>query len=131
MQRFENKAAIKDLCSWTGVGKSSFHYKAHPGERGMKAITHTIKHNDLVSNTDVVEEIRIVLGQDYCAYGYHIMTDELRVRGIWINPKKVYRLMKENRLLCGKVIRCKGKRALVKYRRIKASKPMEYLCLDI
>jgi transposase InsO family protein len=39
--------------------------------------------------------------------------------------------MKEHRLLCGKVIRCKGKRAFVKYRRIKASKPMEYLCLDI
>lgn len=131
MIRFQDKATIKDLCTWTGVGKSSFHYKSHPGERGLKASTHTIKQSELVSNTEVVEEIRTVLGQDYCVYGYQIMTVELRIRGFWINHKKVYRLMKEHRLLCGKVIRCKGKRSYVQYRRIKACRPLEYLCLDI
>ena len=39
--------------------------------------------------------------------------------------------MNENHLLCGKKIKTKGKRTFVKYRRIKASRPMEYLCLDI
>jgi transposase InsO family protein len=39
--------------------------------------------------------------------------------------------MDENRLLMGKVIRSKGKRKWVTYRRIKAARPMEYLCLDI
>lgn len=131
MMRFESKVAIKDLCTWTGVAKSSFHYKAHPGERGMKASTHTLRQSELVSNTEVVEEMRTVLGRDYCVYGYQIMTDELRGLGYYINRKKVYRLMKEHRLLCGKIIRCNGKRSWVKYRRIKASRPMEYLCLDI
>jgi transposase InsO family protein len=48
-----------------------------------------------------------------------------------INPKKVYRLMKENHLLCGRRISARGKRKWVKHRRIKAKLPMEYLCLDI
>jgi transposase InsO family protein len=113
------------------MAKSSFHYKAHPGPRGMKASTHTPIADGLVENTLVVEQIRAVLGLDYCVYGYHMMTAELRAMGYLINPKKVYRLMDENRLLCGKVIRCKGKRDYVKFRRIEATRPMQYLCLDI
>jgi transposase InsO family protein len=48
-----------------------------------------------------------------------------------INHKKVYRLMKSANLLCGKRIKVQGKRKWVKHRRIKAKRPMEYLCLDI
>jgi putative transposase len=44
-----------------------------------------------------------------------------------INKKKVYRLMKENNLLLGTMIRPTGKREYVKFRRIKATKPLEYL----
>ena len=79
----------------------------------------------------MVEEIRRILGQDYCVYGYGVMTDELCSLGYLINHKKVYRLMDENRLLCGKRIQTKGKRTWVKFRRINAVRPMEYLCLDI
>lgn len=39
--------------------------------------------------------------------------------------------MDESRLLLRKVIRCRGKRNWVQYRKILAIKPMEYLCLDI
>ena len=39
--------------------------------------------------------------------------------------------MDETRLLCGTRIKTQGKRQWVKYRRIQASRPMEYLCLDI
>lgn len=131
MTRFQNRTTIKDLCTWTGVGKSSFHYKAHPGERGMKPSTHTVKESQLIPNANVVSDIREILGQDYCVYGYQMMTEELRGQGYRINPKKVYRLMRENRLLCGKVIRTKGKRDFVKFRRIIATRPMEYICLDI
>ncbi len=45
--------------------------------------------------------------------------------------KKVYRLMDENNLLLGKVIKTSGKREFVKHRKIEATKPMEHLCLDI
>ena len=39
--------------------------------------------------------------------------------------------MDENNLLLGKVIRTNGKRQFVKYRKIKATYPMEVICLDI
>lgn len=103
MKKFRSRTSVRELCKWAGVAKSSFEYKAHPGERGMKASTHTLKQNMMVSNAEVVEEIRGVLGRDYYVYGYHIMTDELRGFGYKITRKKVYRLMKEHRLLCGKV----------------------------
>jgi transposase InsO family protein len=60
-----------------------------------------------------------------------MMNDELRKGGFLINKKKTYRLMDENNLLMGKVIRSRGKRKWVTYRRITAVKAMEYLCLDI
>lgn len=129
--KFKDRVSVKEICKWAEVPKSSFHYKAHPGQRGMRASTHTPIGDGLVENALVVDQIRAILGMDYCVYGYHVMTAELRGLGYLINPKKVYRLMDENRLLCGKVIRCKGKRDYVKFRRIEATRPMQYLCLDI
>jgi hypothetical protein len=59
------------------------------------------------------------------------VTGELRKLSYHINEKKVYRLMDEQNLLLGKVIRTSGKRKFVQHRKIMASYPMEYLCLDI
>ena len=128
---YGDRAAMEDLCRWADVAKSSFHYRSHPGERGMKASRHTPLGDRLVENQIVVDQIRAILSRDYCVYGYRMMTVELRSMRYRINKKKVYRLMKENRLLCGKVIRTQGKRQWVKYRRIQSIRPMEYLCLDI
>ena len=129
--RFKDRTAAGQLCKWADVSRSSYYYKAHPGNRGMKASTHTPIGDGLVENAMVVEQIRVILGLDYCVYGYRVMTSELRGMEYRINPKKVYRLMKENHLLCGKKIKTQGKRTFVRFRRIKATKPMEYLCLDI
>lgn len=131
MNRFRDRGEIEVLCKWADVGRSSFYYQVHPGPRGMKASTHTPKGECLVENSEVVEDIRRILGRDYCVYGYHIMTYELRSLGYLINKKKVYRLMDEHRLLCGRIIKTQGKRQWVTFRRIQATRPMEYLCLDI
>jgi putative transposase len=129
--KFRKREQTRELCKWAEISRGSFYYKAHPGPRGMTASTHTPIGDGLVENALVVEQIRAILGLDYCVYGYRVMTAELRGMGYRINPKKVYRLMKDYHLLCGKKIKTKGKRTFVKYRRIKAVKPMEYLCLDI
>ena len=129
--KFCEKGKVEDICRWAEVPKSSFYYKAHPGGRGMKPSTHTIIEDGMVENSLVVDQIRAVLVMDYCVYGHRIMTAELKGLGYVINHKKVYRLMDENRLLCGKIIKTKGKRDWVKYRRIEATRPMQYLCLDI
>lgn len=79
----------------------------------------------------VVEVIKDILSQEFCCYGYRNVSSELRDKGYLINHKKVYRLMNENNLLLGKVIRTNGKRAFVRYRKVKCVHPFEYLCLDI
>lgn len=130
--QYKGKASVYNLCRWAGIAKSSLYYQAHPGPRGIRPSTHTMIANvGLVQNTLVTDQIRAILSMDYCAYGYRKVTEELRDMEYHINPKKVYRLMKQSHLLCGKNIRVEGKRQWVKYRRIDARRPMEYLCLDI
>ena len=132
IMRYKAKISIGKLCRWADVAKSSLYYHAHPGYRGMKASTHTVIGNcGFIENSLVVDQIRAVLSMDYCIYGYRKMTKELRELEYYINHKKVYRLMKESHLLCGKRIQVQGKRKWVKHRRIEAKRPMEYLCLDI
>lgn len=132
MTRYQSKVRLGTLCRWAQVAKSSWYYSAHPGPRGIKASTHTIVGGGgLVENSLVVDQIRAILSMDYCLYGYRKMTEELRDLEYLINPKKVYRLMKESHLLSGKRIKAQGQRKWVKHRRIDAQRPMEYLCLDI
>jgi putative transposase len=85
----------------------------------------------MVENQVVIEKIKDVLSQEFCCYGYENITSELRKEAYHINKKKVYRLMDEQNLLLGRVIRTSGKRKFVQHRKIVASYPMEYLCLDI
>ena len=93
--------------------------------------TYTLKAGQQIPNQQVIESIKEILMAPYCAYGYEMVTGELRQQGYLINKKKTYRLMDEHKLLLGKVIRCKGQRQWVKYRRITATRRLEYLCLDI
>ena len=77
----------------------------------------------------VIEEIKDILSQEFCCYGYYNVTDELREMGNIINYKKVYRLMKEQNLLLGKVFSTSGKRQFVKHRKIEAT-PFKYLRME-
>lgn len=132
MKPYINQCSVSDLVRWVNLPRRSYYYRPHPGPRGMKPSTHTLYQGMLVPNEQVIDSIKSYLTlEPYCAYGYDMINDELRLMGYWINKKKTYRLMDENNLLMGKVIRCKGQRQWVKFRRIQATKPMEYLCLDI
>ena len=132
MKKFTGRFSIQDTARWLQLSRRSYYYKAHPGSRGKRASTHTLHQGVLVPNETVLGFIRdFFLKEEYCAYGYDMINDELRKSGFLINKKKTYRLMNENHLLMGRVIRSKGKRKWVTYRRISAVKPMEYLCLDI
>ena len=128
----ESLTTLENLLSWVDLSKSSFYYKSSDGKRGTKPSVCTYRQDGtLVDDTLVIEKIKGILSQEFCCYGYHNVTDELREMGYIINHKKVYRLMKEQNLLLGKVISTSGKRQFVKHRKIEATRPMEYLCLDI
>lgn len=131
-RQFNGRVPLVRLANWLSLCRSSYYYRPHPGPRGLKPSTHTQHHGLMVPNEEVLVSIRnFLFSEPYSAYGYEQMTDQLRIAGFVINPKKTYRLMDEKNLLLGKVIRTKGQRRWVKYRKITAARPMEYLCLDI
>ena len=132
MNQFIDRTSTTELCKWMGLSKSVYYYKHKDGKPGAKPSTHTFKlDGTMVSNDTVVTDIKFVLNQEFVCYGYENVTAELRDLNYIINKKKVYRIMDENNLLLGKVIRTSGKRQFVRHRKIAATYPMEYLCLDI
>lgn len=115
-----------------GLATSTYYYQPSNGKRGSKPSVYTLKTDgSMVDNEAVIEDIKVALQREFCCYGYHNITSDLRDMDYLINHKKVYRLMDENNLLLGKVIRTSGKRTFVKHRKINANYPMEFICLDI
>jgi putative transposase len=131
VKRYSDRAPVRLVSGWLRLPASTYYYKSHPGPRGKTPSTHTRRQGQLVLNEEVVEEIKRIISGPYNAYGYQSVTDDLKALGYLINHKKTYRLMDVHKLLLGKVIRTSGKRNWVQYRKILASKPLEYLCLDI
>lgn len=129
---FKHLISASRLLIWVDLPSSVYYYKSKDGRRGVKPSTHTLKlDGTMVENQVVIEKIKDILSQEFCCYGYENVSCELRKEAYLINKKKVYRLMDEQNLLLGKVIRTSGKRKFVQHRKIVASYPMEYLCLDI
>lgn len=121
------------LLAWAELPCSTYYYKRTGGKSGRKPSTHTYTtEGKCVENQVVVQEVEGVLQQEFCCYGYHLMRAELCEQGWIINAKKVYRLMKEHHLLCNSRIRVHGlPRSFVRFRKVEASRPLEYLCMDI
>lgn len=132
VRQFEPKASVEELCSWTLLPRSVYYYQPTNGKKGVPpSMTTTRTDGTVVDNAQVIEDIRAALSGEFVCYGYQNVTMDLKDMGYIINHKKVYRLMDENQLLLGKVIRTSGKRNFVRFRRIEATRPMEYLCWDI
>lgn len=113
------------------VPKSSYYYRANGKRKGRAPSTHTLKDGTWVENTDVLREIEHILEAEFIEYGYHMVTDELRNRGYHINPKKVYRLMKENRLLNPSVKAKPKDKTYVQYTSPRPQAPFGVIEVDI
>ncbi|WP_161888520.1 DDE-type integrase/transposase/recombinase [Pontibacter russatus] len=83
------------------MSKSSYYYSPSCGKRGRKASTGTQgKGGILYGNEYVLARIEWLLNQEFVDYGYEKVAGWLnKSEGLLINGKKVYRLMKEARLL--------------------------------
>lgn len=117
----------------SGVSKHQYYHKSKPDTRGRKPTLCTIKLEDgkqiQVPNTDVVQQIKDTQEDPDTDYGYHKMTFALLMLGYLINPKKVYRIMKENQLLKGR--HAKATRQFAQYRKVMPTRPLEVLEMDI
>ena len=133
MQAYGSRASKRQLCQWLNLPRSSGYYKSSGGKRGVKPSTHTLtRDGQVVPNEQVINTlVSEVFSQEFNLYGYQLCTEELRAMGFIINPKKTYRLMRENGLLLEQVKRTPSSRQWVKWRRIRDVQPLEYLCMDI
>ncbi len=87
-----------------GIKKSTYYYRPSSRRKGKLASKHTLRFDGTkVDNDKVVSNIFEILEPEFHNYGYQTVTQKLRHMGYIINPKKVYRLMKENQLLHPKI----------------------------
>ncbi|WP_391594179.1 transposase [Winogradskyella sp.] len=117
-----------------GIPRSSFYYKPKQNKRrGIAKSTHTQTRNgSVVSNETVVKDIEYILSKEFVDYGYLKVTYWLRQQKDYIiNPKKVYRLMREQGLLNKVVPRKKNQRNWVKELVPPAEDAFDYLEFDI
>ena len=104
-----------------GMTKHAYYYQSKSGVRGKKPSVDTRQillegEIKLWSKSEVVDKIAEIKSNPETDYGYQTMTSALMLLGFIINPKKVYRLMKEYQLLHEK--KNKSMRTYVKYRRL-------------
>ncbi|MGM9509078.1 transposase [Larkinella sp. GY13] len=92
------KSLVLSLCQ---ISRSLFYYKPQCGNRPAGRVCKTItskRTGGYKFDNQVVGDIRALLAQEFVDYGYYKTTIYLRQTYL-INPKKVYRLMKEHGLL--------------------------------
>ena len=116
-----------------GMSKSQFYRRYCRKKRGRKKTLFTDKLIDnqrvKLANSVVIAAIRALLQKSEIDYGYRAMTNELQLDGWFINHKKVYRLMKRERLLRPKLP--KEAKNYVKYRIVAPEEPLRLLEQDI
>ncbi len=131
----ESGFAISRVLKILDLSSSSYYYipKENPKRKGIRKSTHTkIQDGRFVSNSEVVQQIEELLSQEFVDYGYRKVTHWLRQnKNYIINDKKVYRLMKENKLLNKKVKHKKTPKLWVTKLLPEPSQVLEYLEFDI
>lgn len=113
------------------MSRSTYYYKQSGGKKGRPGSTVTKRQGALVANDEVVLEIQKILEPDFIDYGYRRTTAALKEKGYEIGKTKVYRLMKENRLLSRRI---KGKhpgKRYVTYTSPRPKRPFQILEIDI
>jgi transposase InsO family protein len=124
---------LNELLAQTGLAKSSFYYKPSSGKRGRKCTFETLdKAGNRYANAHVVNQIDWLLNQEFIDYGYKKVTAWLnKHQGYCINEKKVYRLMKANKMLNNRLKRHRqGKRRVTAFQPVPV-KPFEQMQTDL
>ena len=124
---------VKVILNLLKIALSTWYYQGKGTKQGIKASTHTHSMDGCsIPNAEVVSRIETLLQQDFVDYGYIKVTHWLRQgHRLIINPKKVYRLMRENKLLYSQHSRDKTGKTFIRYRVPKPDMPFEHMETDI
>lgn len=128
----EEKHPQEAVLNHVGLPRSTFHYNQSFSKRGRKPSEFTTKRDgSVVSNSDVVKDIKALFDEEeFSCYGYTAVTHKLKLVYI-INKKKVYRLMKKEKLLLKRISRTALGKQYVKFRKIKGATLFSNLQMDI
>ncbi|NOY96838.1 MAG: IS3 family transposase [Chlorobi bacterium] len=111
--------------------RSTYYYKSTGQRKGKVPSQYTLYNGKKVDNADVVKTINSILEQEFIDYGYHRTTEVLKNMGYQINHKKVYRLMKENKLLFKPFKKNRIDKVFVRYNTPMCKRVFETLEIDI
>ena len=117
-----------------GMVESSYYRKLSIGKKGNKPSLltyHRVK--GYVNQEAVIKSIKDILSHEFIDCGYRLMCTYLKRDGYLINHKKLYRIMKEAKMLKleHRINRSGSGRKFVKFRKVITSRPMECLEMDI
>ena len=134
MRQYMAQGLKRDKClAICGLSKNQFYYQPTGGKRGCSKSIYTLQliDNEIIrqSNTYVKNYMKTLFKNPKVDYGYHRMTGALQLAGFFINHKKVYRLMKEARLLHPKAKR--SSKNYVRYRILCPPQPLHLMEMDI
>lgn len=123
---------VSKVLSMADISRSTYYYRANKGRKGRRPDRY-VKHSsgEKFPEQRVIGEIKDLLSKEFVNYGYIKVSRYLKDLGYIINKKRVYRIMKENRLLLKMRIRPSRKREFVKEIRMSAERPYEKLQMDI
>lgn len=126
---------VRTVLRLTTISPSSWYYRPveQLAKRGARKSTYTITTDGkFIPNQQVVSEIKQLLSHEFVDYGYLKVTHWLRQEKHYvINPKKVYRLMREAGLLFKSTPIKKSKRRWVGQLVPETKQPFDYLEFDI
>lgn len=117
-----------------GMVQSSYYRRPSSNKKGNKPSEFTFNDSKgYVSQDTVVKDIKAILSNEFIDCGYRLMTSYLQREGFLINHKKLYRIMREEGLLKleNRINRSGSGRKFVKYRKVKTTRPFEFLEMDI
>lgn len=124
--------AVSKAVTLADLSKSSYYYQPNGKRKGKAPSKSTMLNGRLVENSVVVSRIQDLAGEEFLDYGYRRISKKLRKEGYRINKKKVYRLMKENKLVSASKPVSKGKpRTFVRYSAPRHVHPFATIELDI
>ncbi len=124
---------VRKVLQAAQINASTFYYERKEGKRGKCASEFTLrKDGSWVTNAEVIQDIENLLRQEFVDYGYLKVTHWLQDRkGYLINKKKVYRLMKESKLLNPKLFVMRSPRVWVEELVPKPDSIFKHLEVDI
>ena len=122
------------IINMVGMVHSSYYRTPSLGNKGNKPSKLTYHDSKgWVTQSTVLGSIKNILSHEFIDCGYRLMNSYLQKEGYTINHKKLYRIMKEERLLKleNRIKRSGSGRKFVKFRKVNTSRPFECLEMDI